>query len=140
VAVYKYNGGYIVDEILYQKGMSNKQIADTLLNIQRALVIADSAEPKSIDEIKSYGINIVGAQKGKDSVNNGIQIVEAQPISVTSRSLNVIKEYRNYLWITDRVGTVTNEPEHDFSHSMDAIRYPTDPTKNTRFVQNTDPR
>lgn len=123
VAVYKYNGGYILDEIVHQKGMSNKQIADTLLNLPRALVIADSAEPKSIDDIKSYGINIIGAPKGKDSVNNGIQIVQSQPISVTQRSLNIIKEYRNYLWIIDRDGKVTNVPEHEYSHSMDAIRY-----------------
>ena len=123
VAIYKYNGGYILDEIVYQKGMSNRQIADTLLNQPRALVIADSAEPKSIDEIKGYGLNIIGANKGKDSVNNGIQIVQAEAISVTSRSLNVIKEYRNYLWIIDRDSKVTNEPEHEYSHSMDAVRY-----------------
>jgi len=123
VAIYRYNGGYIVDEILYAKRMSNKQIADTLLNLPRALVIADSAEPKSIDEIKGYGLNIIGAQKGKDSVNNGIQLVQAQAVSVTSRSLNIIKEYRNYLWIIDRDGKVTNVPEHEYSHSMDAIRY-----------------
>jgi phage terminase large subunit len=123
VAIYKYNGGYILDEILYQKGMSNRQIADTLLNQPRALVIADSAEPKSIDEIKGYGLNIIGANKGKDSVNNGIQTVQAEAISVTSRSLNVIKEYRNYLWIIDRDSKVTNEPEHEYSHSMDAVRY-----------------
>src|SRR5215469_945756 len=123
VAVYRYNGGFILDEVLFQKAMSNRQIADTLLNQSRALVIADSAEPKSIDEIHSYGLNILGAEKGKDSVNNGIQLVQAQPISVTNRSLNVIKEYRAYLWLTDRDGNTLNEPDHEFSHSMDAIRY-----------------
>jgi phage terminase large subunit len=124
VAVHYYNGGYILDEILYQKGMSNKQLADTLGNNQPALVIADSAEPKSIDEIHSYGINIVATEKGKDSVTHGIQIVQDQRISVTKRSTNIIREYRNYLWETDKTGKVINVPEHAFSHSMDAIRYP----------------
>jgi phage terminase large subunit len=88
-----------------------------------ALVIADSAEPKSIDDIKGYGINILGANKGKDSVKNGIQFVQDQKMSVTKRSVNVIREYRNYLWMTDKDGTIINEPEHIYSHSMDAIRY-----------------
>lgn len=123
VAIYYYNGGYILDEIIFQKGMSNKQIADTLNNQKKALTIADSAEPKSIDEIRSYGVNIQPTAKGKGSVLQGIQAVQDQPISVTSRSVNVIKEYRNYLWATDRDGRVVNEPEHAWSHSMDAIRY-----------------
>ena len=123
VAIYYYDGGYVLDEVLFQKGLSNKQIADVLNNQPPKLVIADSAEPKSIDEIKSYGINILPAEKGKDSVNNGIQIVQDQRISVTKRSINLIKEYRNYLWETDKEGKILNEPEHTFSHSMDAIRY-----------------
>ena len=123
IAIYYYDGGYILDEVCFQKGLSNKQIADILNNQPPKLVIADSAEPKSIDEIKSYGINILPAEKGKDSVNNGIQIVQDQRISVTKRSINIIKEYRNYLWETDKEGGILNTPEHTFSHSMDAIRY-----------------
>lgn len=123
VDIYKYEGGLIFDELCYQKGLSNKQIADVLNNSHQALVIADSAEPKSIDEIKSYGILILPAEKGKDSVNNGIQIVQEQKISVTKRSTNIIKEYQNYLWEVDREGKIINVPEHLFSHSMDAIRY-----------------
>jgi len=123
VAIYKYDGGYIWDEVLFHKGLSNKQIADALLNQSQQLVIADSAEPKSIDEIKTYGLNIIGAEKGKDSVNNGIQIVQDQRISVTKRSVNIIKEYRNYMWEVDGDGHIINVPEHMFSHSMDAGRY-----------------
>lgn len=123
VAIYYFNGGYILDEICYLKGLSNKQLADTLLNNKQALVIADSAEPKSIDEIKGYGVNIAPAEKGKDSVCNGIQLVQDQRISITKRSVNIIREYRNYLWMTDKDGKILNEPEHTFSHSMDAIRY-----------------
>ena len=123
IALYYYNGGYIIDEITYQKGLSNKQIADILLNKEKQLVIADSAEPKSIDEINSYGVPISGAEKGKDSVSHSIQMVQEQRISMTSRSLNVIREYRNYLWQTDKQGKVLNIPEDHFKHSMDAIAY-----------------
>jgi phage terminase large subunit len=123
VAIYYYNGGYILDEITFQKGLSNKQIADILLNQQQIIVIADSAEPKSIDEIKSYGVNIIATEKGRDSVSHGIQFVQDQRISVTKRSINIINEYRNYLWDTDKNGKILPEPEHTFSHSMDAIRY-----------------
>jgi phage terminase large subunit len=124
VAIYYWNGAYILDEITFRKGLSNKQLADIILNTEQdALVIADSAEPKSIDEIASYGISILPAHKGKDSVNHGIQAVQDQRIFVTKRSVNIWKEYRNYLWMTDKEGKILNKPEHEFSHSMDAIRY-----------------
>lgn len=123
VAIYYYNGGYILDEIVYGKGLSNQNLADYLKNEPKALVIADAAEPKSIEEIKSYGINILPAQKGKDSVNYGIDMIQEQRISVTKRSVNVIKEYRNYLWIIDKNGKVLNEPEEPYHYSMDALRY-----------------
>jgi len=123
VAIYYYNGGYILDEVTYQKGLSNKQIADILLSHPTALVVADSAEPKSIDEIASYGVSIVGAEKGKDSVRNGIALVQAQRISMTKKSINIIREFRNYLWTTDRDGKIINEPEGGFDHASDALRY-----------------
>lgn len=121
--LYYYNGGYIVDEQTYQKGLSNKQIADILVNLKGCLTIADSAEPKSVDEIRSYGVNIMPTQKGKDSIVYGIQMVQDQQISVTKRSLNIIREYRNYLWMTDRDGRILNEPEGIWNHHMDGIRY-----------------
>jgi phage terminase large subunit len=123
VAIYYYNGGYILDEITFKKGLLNKQIADILKGEKEALIIADSAEPKSIDEIKSYGLLIQGADKGKDSIVNGINTVQEQRISVTRRSTNIINEYRNYLWKTDKDGKVLNVPEGGFNHSLDAIRY-----------------
>lgn len=125
VDIYKYNGGYIFDEICFQKGLSNKQIADIILNQDNTtvLVVADSAEPKSIDEIRSYGVSIVGADKGPDSINYGIQVIQDQRISITKRSTNIIKEYRNYLWKTDKDGKILNVPESGFDHSLDAIRY-----------------
>lgn len=125
VAVYYYNGGWIFDEKVYKKGMSNKDIVDTLKALEDRLVIADSAEPKSIDEIAAYGINIQPCKKGKDSVRQGIQLVQDQPISVTKRSTNLIKEYRNYLWATDKDGKYLqpNEPIKGNDHSLDAARY-----------------
>lgn len=123
VAVYYYDNGYILDEITFQTGLLNRQIADILKEQEKAMVVADSAEPKSIDEIKSHRINIIPAVKGQGSVLQGIQFVQEQKIAVTKRSLNVIKEYRNYVWMTDKNGKIINEPEHAFSHSMDAIRY-----------------
>jgi phage terminase large subunit len=63
------------------------------------------------------------AEKGKDSVRNGIQLVQSQQMSVTKRSVNIIKEYRNFLWMTDKQGKILNEPETQFKHLMDAISY-----------------
>ncbi len=124
VGIYYFNGGYILDEVLFQKGMSNKQLADTILDQPRkALTIADSAEPKSIDEIRSFGVNIQPTTKGPGSVLQRIQMMQDQQISVTKRSTNLIKEYRNYLWLTDKDGRITNEPDHLWSHGMDASMY-----------------
>lgn len=121
--IYYYNGGYILDEQLYQKGMSNKEIADFLKNLAKTLHVADSSEPKSNDELISYGINLIPAVKGPDSVRQGIQKVQYQRISVTKRSVNIIKEYRNYLWRVNKDGKVLNEPEGGLDHHMDGIRY-----------------
>jgi len=126
VAVYKYNGGIILDEITYLKGLSNKRIAEILLAQGRqALVVADSAEPKSIDEIASYGISIVPCQKGADSIRQGIQVVQEQRISYTKRSNNLKKEYSNFLWRRDKDGkTISpNVPEQGFDHLADSLRY-----------------
>ena len=129
IDIYEYNGGFILDEVLYQKGLSNKSIADFIGNLpdSQTLVIADSAEPKSIDEINSYGVNIIGAVKGQGSVYQGLQYVQAQRISITKRSVRTIKAYRNYLFRIDRnTGKPINEPDdtiHEWSNSMDAIRY-----------------
>ncbi len=123
VELYYYNGGYILDEITHQKGLSNRQLANILLDKADVLTMADSAEPKSIDEIREYGVNILGVTKGADSVRNGIQNVQDQQISMTKRSVNLIKAYRNYLWKTDKNGKILNEPDHYLSDLMDAVRY-----------------
>lgn len=122
-AIYKYNGGYLLHEIVYKTGMSNREIADTLKTIEPSLVIADSAEPKSIDEIRAYGVNIQPAEKGQGSITQGIQFVKSQKISVTKSSVNIIKEYENYAWLIDKDGTNINTPKDNYNHHMDGIRY-----------------
>ena len=139
VGIYEYNGGYIWDEVAYQKGLSNKDIADLFKNQPKALIIADSAEPKSIAEIKSYGLTILPAQKGKGSVLQGIQWVQDQRISVTKPSTNILKEYRNYLWMTDRLsGKTINEPQGFLDHAMSAGRYGMDSFRKTSGKMNYD--
>lgn len=123
VDIYYYNGGYILDEVEHRTGMSNREIGELLKTRPKVLTIADSAEPKSIDEIRGMGVNVTPAEKGPGSVLQGIQFVQDQRISVTKRSLNIIRDYRNYFWKTDKNGKILNEPEHEFSHTMDAARY-----------------
>lgn len=124
VALYYLNGGYILDEVCYQLEMSNREIANTLKNLPRALTIADSAEPKSIAELKQYGLNVTETVKGKDSRKYGIKAVQDQKISVTRRSINLLKEYRNYLWAVDKDGKILpGIPEDGNDHLLDAARY-----------------
>ena len=126
--IYEYNGGFIIDEAIYQKGLSNKSIFDGINNLiePQTLIIGDSAEPKSIDELRSYGLNIIGAKKGAGSVDQGIQFVQAQRISITSRSVKTLKAYRNYTFMVDKNGNVIRKPEdsnHEWSNPMDSVRY-----------------
>jgi len=130
-AIYDWNDSLVIDEVIHQKGLSNRQIAEVFLNLERASVIADSAEPKSIDEIASYGVPIFPSTKGPDSVRQGIQVVQDQQIFVTKRSVNTIKERRNYLWKVDREGNTTNEPSDIWNHHMDDIRYAISSGKST---------
>lgn len=138
VDVYRYNGGFLFDEILYRKGMSNEAISKVIANEEDTLTRADSSEPKSIDELKLYGVNVIPSLKGQGSVNKGIQFVQNQTIYVTKRSINLLKEYRGYLWLTDKTGKTINEPQDYNNHTMDAIRYaleecmPTDSDRNTK--------
>lgn len=138
--VYRWNGAFVLDEKLYMTGQSNRAIADVIRGNEglqpvqpdgtyngrtRILTVADSSEPKSIDEMKnSYGILITGAVKGEGSVNYGIQLLQQQTIYVTKRSTNIIKEYRNYLWKKDKhTDQPLNVPVDAFNHGLDAGRY-----------------
>jgi len=124
VEIYKYNDGFILNEIRYMKGLQNSEIADFMKNREKALIIADSAEPKSIDELKLHGLDIIGAEKGPGSINRGIDFVKDQRIQVTISSYYLLKEYNAYLWKTDtKTGKHINEVIGGNDHLLDAIRY-----------------
>ena len=115
---------YVWDEI-YQKGMSNKRIYDAITDAgyNKERITGDSAEPKSIDELKGYGLRIKGAEKGKDSIKNGIQWIQDLEIIIHPRCVNFLTEISNYTWDKDKFGTKLNVPIDDFNHLMDAMRY-----------------
>jgi phage terminase large subunit len=121
VEVYTYNGQRILNEICYQTGLVNTEIAKKLQ--KNIIAYADSAEPKSIEEIRRTGQLIKGVTKGLDSVNFGIQIVQSQEYLVTSQSTNLIKELRSYCWDKDRSGKQINKPIANYNHAIDAVRY-----------------
>jgi len=120
---YLYNQIPIYHEVLYQKQLTNSQIAKRLSDRKR-FIVGDSAEPKSITELNQHGLQVVGAKKGTDSVLFGLQtILNYDKFYVTSPSINLISELRKYHWQTDRNGNTLNVPIDDFNHTIDAIRY-----------------
>ena len=121
IEVYKHNETRILNEVKYQTGMLNSDIAKVLP--KSIPVYADSAEPKSIADIQRYGITIKGVTKGRDSVNYGIDVMQAQSYLVTSNSTNLIKELRSYCWDVDKAGKRLNKPIDNFNHALDAVRY-----------------
>lgn len=115
---------YVWDE-LYEKGLSNKKIQEriTEMGYGKERITADSAEPKSIDELRSLGLRVQGAKKGKDSILNGIQWIQDLEIVIHPRCVNFITEISNYTWDKDKFGNKLNRPIDDFNHLMDAMRY-----------------
>lgn len=115
---------YIWDEI-YRKGMSNKAIAEAITEAGygKERITADSAEPKSIDELKGYGLRVRGAKKGRDSVRHGIQWMQDLRIYIHPRCVNLIVEFSNYTWEKDKYGNAINTPIDDFNHGVDGVRY-----------------
>jgi len=124
IALYKYNNAYIFDEVIYQKGLLNSQISNLLKTYEvKELVYADSAEPKSIAELSSYGHMILPVKKGKDSIVYGINLINQNEIYITPRSTNLIHELQNYVWLKDKEGNTLNKPLDAFNHCIDAMRY-----------------
>jgi len=126
VGIYEHQGRLILDELLYKTGMTNSDIANYIASLgldRRDIIWADSGEPKSIEEIHRMGWNIRPATKGKDSIDVGIDIMRRFKLQITSRSINLIKEFRNYKYIEDKNGRVTNKPIDAFNHGIDAVRY-----------------
>ena len=116
---------YVFDE-LYKKGLSNTAIYENIndMGYSKERITGDSAEPKSIDELKGLGLNrIKGAVKGKDSIMNGIQFIQNFEIIIHPRCVNFITEISNYTWDKDKFGNTINKPIDDFNHLMDAMRY-----------------
>ncbi len=116
---------YVIDE-LYKKALTNNKLAEEIKNMGygKEKITADSAEPKSIDELYDLGLKgISGARKGKDSINNGIQFIQGYKIIIHPRCVNFLTEISNYSWDKDKFGKAVNKPIDDFNHLMDAMRY-----------------
>lgn len=116
---------YVVDEI-YKKNLSNELIYKELCRkeLYDCKIVADSAEPKSIDRLRELGIRgIKGARKGKDSINNGIDFIQDFRIFIHPRCVNFLTEISTYVWDTDKDGKILNKPVDDYNHLMDAMRY-----------------
>ena len=128
VAVYKSGDNLYVDELIYRTGMTNPDISNVLASLgldRRAEIYADSAEPKSIEELHRMGWNVKPTQKGADSVIVGIDVLKRHKLFVTPRSSNLIKELQNYKWTEDKNGNLLNKPIDAFNHAIDALRYAT---------------
>lgn len=124
VSLYRYNGELVIDELIYEKGMLNSDIANRIKSFNLdAEIYADSAEPKSIAEIRNYGIRILPTKKGKDSILFGIQLLQEYNINITRRSQNAITEFERYSWKKDNNGNVVNTPIDSYNHICDAVRY-----------------
>ena len=116
---------WVFDE-MYQKGMSNEQIYEEIVHMgySKEKIVADSAEPKSIDRLYNLGLRrIKRARKGKDSINNGIDFIQDYKIHIHPKCTNFMTEISNYTWDEDKTGAKINKPIDDFNHLMDAMRY-----------------
>lgn len=123
VEIWKWNDKRILNEICYRKGLVNSDIAEYLPD--NVIVYADSAEPKSIEEIKRLGVKLIqGVSKGADSINFGIQLMQEESYLVTKKSINVIDELQKYTWKKDKkTNEKLNKPIDNYNHAIDAIRY-----------------
>lgn len=123
IFVYQWNDKIICDEGIYSTGLLNTDIIRLMKQDKRLPIWADSAEPKSIEEIRRAGFNIKSVEKGKDSIVYGISVLQDKEILVTKPSVNLIKELRSYSWDKDKAGKKLNKPIDDFNHAIDALRY-----------------
>jgi phage terminase large subunit len=126
VAVYTHGDNLYLDELLYRTGMTNRDLHNHLQSLgldRRDEIFADSAEPKSIEELHRFGWNIKPTAKGQDSINAGIDILKRHKLFATSRSNNLIKELQNYKWTEDKNGNLLNKPIDVMNHALDASRY-----------------
>ena len=122
-----HNDDLFIDELIYRTGLTNADIISLMkesgIRPTYDELIADSAEPKSIEDILRAGFNVKPSSKGSDSIRSGIDKMKQFNIHITKRSVNIIKEFRNYSWIMDKNGNPTNKPSDNFNHAIDSIRY-----------------
>jgi phage terminase large subunit len=120
------DGEIYLHEAVYQTQLTNQMIAKLIMQdetLKTNIVVCDSAEPKSIDELRLAGVRSIPADKGADSIRNGIDLMKQYKINITKSSVNLIKEFRNYRWKQDRDGKSLNVPIDIFNHGIDATRY-----------------
>ena len=125
IGVWKSGGKLWIKELLYRTNLTNNDIGNYLKSISfaRTELIADSAEPKSIEELRLQGYNVFAANKGPDSVKIGIDILKRHELMITKDSTNLIKELRGYTWDKDNEGKLTGKPIDKYNHALDALRY-----------------
>lgn len=131
-AIYELDDEIYLDELIYQTGLTNPQIYKVAISAgykKDAITYADSADPKSIKELKDHGMKITGADKGTDSIKFGIQKMQEKTLYITKRSRNLKEELINYKWAKDKQGNSLNEPIDTFNHCIDGIRYYFNSTK-----------
>lgn len=125
-AIYQWNGKYILDEVIYQTGLTNSELANLMKakGVSKSVKIyADSAEPKTIRDLNNYGFRVVAAEKGADSIDFGISKMQEVEFLITKRSVNTIKEFRGYCWDKNKEGQRINKPIDFNNHAIDGIRY-----------------
>ena len=122
IALYQHDGELIIDEVLYEKGLLNSEIY-TKIKQFNCQIICDSAEPKSIEELRRLGLRTLPTKKGKDSIIFGIGLLQEHRMRVTKHSTNVLLELNNYMWKTTKTGEVLNIPIDNYNHALDALRY-----------------
>ena len=124
IALYKWNDAYIYDEVLYKKGMLNRDISRFLSsNGITEAIVADSAEPKSIAELQGYGHTVTPVSKGRDSIVYGINLMNQNELYVTARSKNLKRELQGYIWAKDKEGNTLQKPTGEHPDCIDAARY-----------------
>ena len=124
IALYKWNNAYIFNEVLYKKGMLNRDISRYLTQLDiKENIVADSAEPKSIAELQSYGHSIYGVSKGRDSIVYGLNLINQNEIYVTAQSKNLKRELAGYVWAKDKEGNQLQKPTGEHPDCIDAARY-----------------
>ena len=127
VSVYKKDHNLYIKEHLYRTMMTTKDLSDHFKreSVGRNTIYFDAAEPRLIDELRRMGHNIQPSLKGRDSVNAGIDLLKRFKIHLVASDDNLIMEFRNYKWVTDKSGKLTNTPVDKNNHLIDAVRYAT---------------